>query len=92
MSYQNHKDWITYLYDCYSNKTIPINSGELNNNNDNKQIAVNEEIEDFEEIVYRSVFFDFKQEWLNSFPPLLCRQKGFYNKSILTDDETYHFN
>lgn len=85
MSYQDHKDWIVYLTYCYSNKTIPTNLRQLIDNDDNKQIAVNKEIEDFEETVYRSVLFDFKQEWLHSFPPLLCRQKGFNIENNLFD-------
>lgn len=78
MAYQNHKEWIIYLTYCYENKIIPeSNTHVIIDENENNNVFLDQEIDNFEEVIYRSTSLNFNQEWLNLFPPLLCRQKGF---------------
>tara|TARA_B100001057_G_C22522653_1_gene822479 strand:+ start:80 stop:343 length:264 start_codon:yes stop_codon:yes gene_type:complete len=77
MAYQNHKDWIEYLTYCYENKIIPDINTSIIKKNKNNSLSLDQEINNFEEVIFRSNSIDFYQEWLGFFPPILCRQKGF---------------
>tara|TARA_B100000242_G_scaffold269316_1_gene220033 strand:+ start:55 stop:312 length:258 start_codon:yes stop_codon:yes gene_type:complete len=77
MAYQNHTDWIEYLTYCYENKIIPDINTSIIKKNENNRISLDQEINNFEEVIFRSTSVDFYHEWLVFFPPMLSRQKGF---------------
>ena len=86
MSYQDHKDWIVYLTYCYENKIIPKSNTCIKiNENENNNVFLDQEIDNFEEIIYRSTIINFNQEWLSLFPPMLCRQRGFNARNNLIE-------
>ena len=76
MYLEDYNEWLKYMYFCYQNKIYPINNNSIEHHNSNNNI-IDIEIDNFEEIVYRSSGVDFYKEWLNTFPPLVKRQKAF---------------
>ena len=45
---------------------------------ENNKICLDQEVNNFEEIIYKSVVInDFYNEWLKSFPPMIKRQHAF---------------